>query len=190
MNNVCCFTADSNQCIKMLGCIMMMICIDCLSSLKTHVYPTIPKRSPTTAIEIKCVWKRQLHLVRLKLVKILGASIPDGTMITMRRMMMPTTMQIRIFMSFHHICFLTSWADLRNLLDWLARFSVCSRRRLALAPLCASYSKFWVILTVVSSKSYQQYMSAPHQKTKLALSQLRFAAASAGSSTVAKSPRA
>ena len=39
---------------------------------------------------------------------------PAGTIITIRRMMMPTIKHMRIFMSFHHICFLTRFAPRRK----------------------------------------------------------------------------
>lgn len=53
---------------------------------------------------------------------------PLGTIMTMSKMMMPTIRQILIFMSFHHICFLTLLAPRLNPCAETARLSVLSCR--------------------------------------------------------------
>jgi hypothetical protein len=60
-------------------------------------------------------------------------NLPEGTMMMMSRMRMPTKRQMRIFMSFHHICLRTRLAPLRKPCAETARLSVlsCSESRRA-----------------------------------------------------------
>jgi hypothetical protein len=60
--------------------------------------------------------------------------VPEGTIMTTSRMMMPTMRHMRIFMSFHHICLRTRLAPLRKpWADW-ARLSVLSWSESRRAP--------------------------------------------------------
>ena len=60
--------------------------------------------------------------------------LPDGTIMTTSRMMMPTMRHMRIFMSFHHICFRTRFAPRRKPWADTARLSVLSCRESSRAP--------------------------------------------------------
>jgi hypothetical protein len=104
---------------------------------------------------IKYVLKRQLALVRLRLVRIFGASVPDGTMITMSRMMMPTMMQIRIFMFFHIMLFLVSRALLLKCRADSLRASVLAWRVSSRVPRSPILSTVSVSMDVTSRISYK-----------------------------------
>jgi hypothetical protein len=90
-----------------------------------------------------------------------GRSIPDGTMITMRRMIMPMMMHIRIFTSFHHICFLILFAPLRKFCAEVARLSVLSCKASRCSPRWPTELMFSFIASMVSSICYQGQMSVP-----------------------------
>ena len=66
-------------------------------------------------------------------------------------MMMPTIMQMRIFMSFHHICFLTRFAPLLNPCAETARLSVLSCNESRRSPLWDTLLMFSRITPTVSS---------------------------------------
>lgn len=59
---------------------------------------------------------------------------PLGTMMTISKIMMPTMMQMRIFISFHHICLRTLLAPRRKPCADVARLSVLSCRLSSRSP--------------------------------------------------------
>ena len=79
--------------------------------------------------------------------------LPEGTMITINRMMMPTMMQIRIFMSFHHICLRTRLAPRRKPCADVARLSVLSCRASRRSPRCEALFRLSCICRTVLSIS-------------------------------------
>ncbi len=98
-------------------------------------------RVPTTAVKsVNCTYIGQGQ-----------NNIPAGTIMTMRRTMIPTIKHMRIFMSFHHICFRTLFAPLRKPWAETARLSVLSRRESSRSPLCDTLLMFSRITPTVSS---------------------------------------
>jgi hypothetical protein len=83
-----------------------------------------------------------------------GESLPEGTMMTINRMMMPTMMQIRIFMSFHHICLRTRLAPRRKPCADVARLSVLSCRASRRSPRCEALFRLSCIWRTVLSISW------------------------------------
>jgi len=77
--------------------------------------------------------------------------LPEGTMITIKRTIMPTMIQILIFMSFHHICFLTLFAPLRKPCADTARLSVLSCNASRRSPRCETLFMLSLITPTVSS---------------------------------------
>jgi hypothetical protein len=75
-------------------------------------------------------------------------------MMTISRMMMPTIMQIRIFMSFHHICLRTRLAPRRKPCADVARLSVLSCRASRRSPRCEALFRLSCIWRTVLSISY------------------------------------
>jgi len=74
-----------------------------------------------------------------------------GTIITMRSTMIPTIKHMRIFISFHHICFRTLFAPLLNPWAETARLSVLSCNESSRSPLCDTLLMFSRITPTVSS---------------------------------------
>jgi len=72
---------------------------------------------------------------------------------TINRMMMPTIMQIRIFMSFHHICLRTRLAPRRKPCADVARLSVLSCRASRRSPRCEALFRLSCIWRTVLSIS-------------------------------------
>jgi hypothetical protein len=88
-----------------------------------------------------------------------GESLPEGTMMTINKMMMPTMMQIRIFMSFHHICLRTRLAPRRKPCADVARLSVLSCRASRRSPRCEALFRLSCIWRTVLSISYWRGVS-------------------------------
>ena len=80
-----------------------------------------------------CVATTSQALVLRACTQIAG-NLPEGTMMTTSRMMMPTIRHMRIFMSFHHICLRTRLAPLRKPCAETARLSVLSCNESRRAP--------------------------------------------------------
>jgi hypothetical protein len=78
-------------------------------------------------------WQRLVHVSNTNKSTSCSTNSPEGTIMTMSRMMMPTIRHMRIFMSFHHICLRTRLAPLRKPWADTARLSVlsCSESRRA-----------------------------------------------------------
>jgi hypothetical protein len=89
-----------------------------------------------------------------------GNILPEGTMMTINRMMMPTMMQIRIFMSFHHICLRTRLAPRRKPCADVARLSVLSCRASRRSPRCEALFRLSCIWRTVLSISYWYAISS------------------------------
>jgi hypothetical protein len=75
---------------------------------------------------------------------------------TISRTMMPTIKHMRIFISFHHICFRTRFAPLRNPWAETARLSVLSWRESSRSPRCETLLMFSRITPTVSSICYRE----------------------------------
>lgn len=78
-------------------------------------------------------------------------NIPEGTMMTINKRMMPAIKHMRIFMSFHHICFRTRFAPRLKPCAETARLSVLSCSESRRSPRWETLLMFSRITPTVSS---------------------------------------
>jgi hypothetical protein len=97
----------------------------------------------------------QRHVVHCEI-----CDAPDGTIMTMSKMMMPTIRHMRIFMSFHHICLRTRLAPLRKPWAEVARLSVLSWSESRRAPRSDTLLMLSRMIPTVLSISCYRIMSA------------------------------